>query len=263
MKAYLAIFRARFGVLFQYRAAAIAGLFTQIFWGIVKVMILTAFYAQSTSPEPISLLQAITFTWLGQALLQLLPWNIDKEVEAQVKNGNVAYELVRPLNLYWLWFFRSMALRLVPTFLRCIPLFIFAWLFFGLPLPVSWAAGAAFLFSIAFSAVLSSAITAMVIISLFWTISGEGLQRLLPHVVLLFSGLAVPFPLFPEWMQPFLNIQPFRGIIDIPSRLYTGVIPVEESIYYLGFQLLWALIFVAGGMALVKKAVNQFVIQGG
>ena len=130
MRAYLALFKTRFAVLFQYRAAALAGLATQIFWGIVKVMILTAFYAQSTSPQPITLLQGTTFIWLGQALLQLLPWNIDKEVEAQVKNGNVAYELIRPLDLYWHWFFRSMAMRLVPTLAaqysfvyRCAPLF--------------------------------------------------------------------------------------------------------------------------------------------
>ena len=100
MRAYAAILRGRLAVLFQYRAAALAGLATQVFWGIVKIMILTAFYAQSASGLPLSLAQAITFVWLGQALLQLLPWNMDREIEAQVKNGNVAYDLVpaaRPL----------------------------------------------------------------------------------------------------------------------------------------------------------------------
>lgn len=263
MKAYLALFKTRISVLFQYRAAALAGLGTQVFWGIVKVMILTAFYAQSTTPQPITLLQAATFVWIGQALLQLLPWNIDKEIEAQVKNGNVAYELIRPLDLYWHWFSRSMAMRVVPTVLRSIPLFLVAGLFFDLPPPVSWAAGASFTFSLLFSALLSSAITTLVIVSLFWTLSGEGVQRLLPHIVILFSGMVVPLPLFPGWMQPFLDIQPFRCIIDIPSRLYTGVIPADESLFYLAFQGMWAFLFVAAGRILIKKAVNQFVVQGG
>lgn len=263
MNGYLAILKGRLACLFQYRAAALAGLATQVFWGVVKVMILTAFYAQSAAPQPISLAQAITFIWLGQALLQLLPWNIDKEIEAQVKNGNVAYELIRPLDLYWLWFFRSLAMRLIPTLLRSIPLFLLAGLFFGLAMPISWIAGLAFGVSLIFSALLSSAITTLVIISLFWTISGEGIQRLLPHFMMLLSGMVVPLPLFPDWMQPFLNIQPIRGILDIPSRLYTGVIPIDEVVYYLGFQLLWSLIFVVGGKILVKKAVKQFVIQGG
>lgn len=105
MNGYLAILKGRLACLFQYRAAALAGFATQVFWCVVKVMILTAFYAQSAALQPISLAQAITFIWLGQALLPLLPWNIDKEIEAQVKNGNVAYEQIRPLDLYWLWFF--------------------------------------------------------------------------------------------------------------------------------------------------------------
>lgn len=263
MRAYFAILKGRLSILFQYRAAAIAGVSTQVFWGIVKVMILTAFYAQAAEPAPISLVQAVTFTWIGQALLGLIPWNVDKEVETQIKSGNVAYELIRPLDLYWLWFCRSMAMRVVPTLLRSIPLFILAGLFFGLIPPLSWLAGIAFGISLVFSALLSSAITTLVIVTLFWTISGEGVLRLLPHVVIVFSGMVVPLPLFPDWLQPFLNIQPFRCILDIPCRLYTGVIPSNEAFYYLAFQLLWGSIFVFTGRSLMKKAIKQLVIQGG
>jgi ABC-2 type transport system permease protein len=263
MKAYLAILYARMATLFQYRAAAFAGVATQIFWGIIRTMILTAFYAQASSSQPISLAQAIAFIWLGQALLALLPWNIDKELEAQVKNGNVFYELVRPINLYCLLYTRAFAIRTVPTIMRCIPVFMIAILFFGLSAPISWAASLAFGVSLIFGSLLSAAITTLIIISLFWTISGEGVQRLMPHVALLLSGLVVPLPLFPEWLQPFLNFQPLRGVIDIPSRLYTGVIPAQEAFYYLGFQLIWILILVGTGSWLMGRALRQVVIQGG
>lgn len=263
MKAYLAIFYARMATLFQYRAAAFAGIATQIFWGIIKSMILTAFYAQSSTPQPLSLAEAITFIWLGQALLALLPWNIDKELEAQVKNGNVSYELVRPIDLYSLWYARAFAMRTVPTVMRCIPVFAIATLFLGLSGPVSLSAFLAFGVSLIFSSLLSAALTTLIIISLFWTLSGEGIQRLMPHVALLLSGVIVPLPLFPEWLQPFLSLQPLRGVIDIPSRLYTGVIPVQDVFYYLGFQLLWILLLVLVGRALMGRALKQFVIQGG
>lgn len=263
MRSYLSIFKARILSLFQYRLAAIAGICTQIFWGIIKVMIITAFYAQSIKSQPISLLQAITFIWLGQAFLQLLPWNIDKELEEQVRGGNVVYELARPLNLYWFWFSRSMAMRIVPTILRSIPLFLIVSLFFDFSSPISWNAAFYFFVSIIFAALLSSAITTIVIISLFWTISGEGIKRLLPSIVMIFSGMIVPLPLFPKWSQLFLDIQPFRGLIDIPCRLYTGVIPTEDAFFYLGFQFFWVLIFVFLGKYLMNKAIKRFVIQGG
>ncbi|MGK5594689.1 MAG: ABC transporter permease [Parachlamydiaceae bacterium] len=263
MKAFLAILYARMATLFQYRGAAFAGVATQIFFAIIKSMILTAFYVQASVSQPISLTQAITFIWLGQALLALLPWNIDKELEAQVKNGNVAYELVRPISLYSLCYARAFAIRTVPTIMRCIPLFMIAILFFGLSAPVSWVASLTFGISLILGAFLSSAITTLIIISLFWTISGEGIQRLMPHVALLLSGFIVPLPLFPEWLQPFLNLQPLRGVIDIPSRLYTGVIPTQEAFYYLGFQLLWILILIGVGRWLMNRALKQIVIQGG
>lgn len=263
MRPYLAILKCRFSALFQYRAAALAGLATQVFWGVIKVMIIQAFYAQSTRPQPITLAQTITFIWIGQALLQLLPWNADKDVEAQVKNGNVAYELVRPLDLYWLWFFRAMAMRIVPTLLRCIPLFIIAGMFFGLQAPASLLSTLAFGFSLILAVFLSSAITTLVIISLFWTISGEGIQRLIPHTVVLLSGMVVPLPLFPDWMKPFLDIQPFRGIIDIPSRLYTGVIPEDQALFYLTFQAVWVLAIILFGRWLLGKGIKQIAIQGG
>ena len=263
MKGYLALLKIRMKVLFQYRAAAFAGIVTQLFWGLLFAMIFRAFYQEASQTEPISLSQTITFVWLGQALLQLLPWSIDKEIESQVKSGHVAYEMIRPLHLYHLWFARSLAMRLIPASMRCLPIFILAGWFFGLESPISWEAGVAFGFSIILALFLSAAITTCVLISLFWTVSGEGIQRLLPHCTVFFSGMVVPLPLFPQWMQPFLNLQPFRGVMDIPCRLYTGVIPSSDALYYLGFQLAWITIFVIAGQWLMKKALRQFVIQGG
>lgn len=263
MKPYLAIFKARLLTLMQYRAAALAGICTQIFWGIIYSMILTAFYGGGNSRAPITLEQALNFIWINQALFLVVPWNIDKEIEAQIKTGNVAYELVRPLNLYWLWFTRALALRVVPCFVRAVPLFIVSGLFFALQAPVSWQAALAFGGSLFCSLLLSSAITTVVTLSLFWTISGEGILRLVPHIAMFLSGLVVPLPLFPEWLQPFMMLQPFRAILDIPCRLYTGVIPVEVSGYYIAFQLGWTLLFIAWGKWLVARATHKVVLLGG
>lgn len=263
MRRYLAIFKCRVTAQLQYRSAAAAGMLTTIFWGLIKALLLSALYAQSHASQPISLQQAITFIWLGQSVLPLLPWDVDEGVEESVKSGNVVYTLTQPLELYWLFFFRSLGLRLVPTLIRMTLLFTIAGLFFGLSAPISWGAGAAYLCSFFFAALLSSAITTAVMITLFWTISGEGIQRILPHLTLLFSGLLVPLPLFPEWMQPLLNAQPLRGILDIPCRLYTGVIPLHQAPWYFGFQLLWCGLFIILGRWLIHQAIRRIEIQGG
>lgn len=262
-KAYFAFLKARFATLFQYRFAACAGLVTQLFWGMLKVMILSAFYSQTVAAQPITFSEAATFVWLGQALLQIVPWNIDKELEAQVRTGNVVYELVRPLDLYWLWYSRSLAMRIVPTILRSIPLLVLAYLFFDLPLPKSFLTALFFLTSLLFAALLSASITALVLISLFWTISGEGILRLIPGLTVLFTGLVIPLPLFPTWLQPFMSLQPFRGILDIPIRIYLGIIPTDTLIYYFLFQIAWMAIFIFLGKLMMQKALSRITIQGG
>ena len=95
MNAYGAILSAQFRTLLQYRAAAVAGIVTQIFFGLVIVMVYEAFYASTTEVMPISLREVIIYTWLG-----MIPWNVDPDIRAQIRNGGVAYEMLRPVDLY-------------------------------------------------------------------------------------------------------------------------------------------------------------------
>ncbi len=126
MPPYLAILSARFRTLLQYRAAAAAGFGTQLFWGLIRMMIFEAFYRSTTAAQPMSYEEVVSYVWLGQATLVLLPWNVDREIQAMVRSGTVAYEMLRPLDLYSLWFTRAVAWRTAPMLLRCVPMFIVA-----------------------------------------------------------------------------------------------------------------------------------------
>lgn len=263
MRSYWAILSARFRILLQYRAAAIAGFGTQLFWGFIRVMIFTAFYHSTTASQPMTLRETIIYIWLGQALLLLLPWNMDRDIAELIKTGNVAYELVRPLDLYWLWFCRSIAMRLAPVFLRAIPMIIIAGLFFGLEPPPSWTSAGVFAIATLGALLLSAAITTLTSISLLWTISGEGIIRFLPTITVVFSGLIIPLPLFPDWAQPILNILPFRGIMDIPFRLYMAHIPPSQAPLLIAHQLAWTAGLILLGRMLLSRGLRRVVVQGG
>ena len=51
---YLALLSARYRMLLQYRAAAMAGAATQLFWGFIRIMILLAFYRSSSAEPPMA-----------------------------------------------------------------------------------------------------------------------------------------------------------------------------------------------------------------
>ena len=260
---YAAVLSARFRMILQYRAAAIAGFVTQIGWGAIRVMAMEAFYRSTNAPQPMNLEDVVTYVWLGQALLGLLPWNPDTEIRAMVRSGTVAYELVRPVNLYTYWFSRSLAFRIAPTLMRSIPLAVLALLFFGMQPPASPEALVVWLAATLGAVLLSTALTVILTITLMWTISGEGVAFLVAPAIYFLAGMVIPLPLFPDWAQFILEVLPFRGICDAPFRLYMGHIPIAEAWTVLLHQLIWIMVLVAFGAWLLSKATRRLVVQGG
>ena len=264
MTGYWAIVSARFRTLLQYRAAAVAGLGTQLFWGLIRVMVFTAFYRSTTAAQPIALEDVVTYVWLGQAFfLGLLPWNVDRDIAALIRSGGVGYELLRPWDLYNAWYSRSLAWRTAPTLLRAVPMLIIAGLFLSMELPASPASAAAFAMAMVGAILLSSAITTLLTITLTWTISGEGATHLAAGIITIFSGMIVPLPLYPDWAQTALNVLPFRGLLDTPIRLYLGHIPASDVLLHLAHQAAWTAVIVLLGRWALSHGLRRLVVQGG
>jgi ABC-2 type transport system permease protein len=263
MKAYWAIFSARFRTLLQYRAAALAGVATQVFWGLIRMMILDGFYRSTTAPQPMSYPEVVTYIWLGQAMILLVITTVDLDIRAMIRSGTVVYELLRPLDLYRLWYCRALAARVAPLLLRMVPIFIIAGLLFGLRAPASPVCGALWLLSTAAAMLLGAGIATLMTISMLWTISGDGINRVLAAALFICSGMIVPLPLFPDWLQPLLNALPFRGVADTPFRIYMGHIPPEQAVVAIAHQLVWIAAFVLVGRWVLSRGVGRLVIQGG
>ena len=263
MISYWAVLSARFRELLQYRAAAVAGMGTQLFWGLIRVMIFEAFYRSSNASQPMELDDVMTYVWLSQAFLALLPWNIDLNLRAQIRSGGVGYELLRPVDLYAYWFSRSLAWRAAPTLLRAPLLIVFALIVMGMGAPPSWESAGAFIVSMAGAVLLSAALSTLFNITILWTLSADGMIGLAPAIITILSGMIVPIPLYPDWAQTILNILPFRGLVDVPYRLYLGHIPPSELPMLLAHQIVWTAAIILLGRWVLSRGLRQAVIQGG
>ena len=271
MSPYWALLQARYRTMLQYRGAALAGASTQFWWGFIKVMILEAFYAANPGAAPMAFEAAVAYVWLGQAFIAMQPWNMDRDIVEMVRSGNVAYELMRPVDLYGYWYMRALAQRAASVTLRCVPIFLFTGIVlsfspvssWALGPPVSPAAALAFALALAVAFLLSAAITTLAHMTLFWTLAGEGISRILPAAVIVFSGMVVPLPFFPEWAQPIVRALPFRALCDVPFRLYTGDLSPAAALPELAFGLAWTLALVAAGRILLARGARRLVVQGG
>lgn len=264
MRRYGALFMARAKTLFQYRMAAAAGLVTQWVFGFIMISVLMAFYDTELRTQPMTMQQTITYTWIGQALLGLLPWNADNEMLESIRMGTVAYDLARPINLYSYWFARVFALRLVPTALRFFPMMLIA-TFLPSPYMLIWPDAVtvlAFLLVTAGSLMLSCSITVILQTTMLWIVRGEGILRIFPNIVTIFSGMVIPLPLFPDWMQTFLRFQPFSGL-SFPLMMFSGSIRPSETWNALLLQGFWAVCFIAFGRFSMWRGLRRLTIAGG
>jgi ABC-2 type transport system permease protein len=263
---YLAIIRLRFAVQLQYRAAAFAALFTNYFFGFVRVMVYIAFYASTNAPQPLTLAQAVNYTWLTQVTFRMMPWVYETEIINQIRSGAIAYELCRPLNMYFAWYSRLISQRMVPTLLTGIPVYILAVVLpghYGLGLPASPVSAVAWIISLMLAMLMGCAITNMAVITTLWTIAGDGMTRIFPAAIMLLSGTLVPLAYFPDWMQTALRLLPFSGLVDIPANIYLGIIPASQIFTYGLLQLFWTGVFILIGLKLFNMAVKKLVVQGG
>lgn len=266
-RAYLSILRIRLIGGLQYRAQAIAGVAINAFWGVILVTILMLFYKYGYRQHiGMTLAQGVTYIWFGQCFINLIPMQLDNEIYQRITSGDFAYELCRPLDVYGHWFMRAMAMRLSGTLLKSWLTFLIAVLLpapFGIQAPVSslavLATGAALIGAL----LLSCALSNLMNIALLRVELGPGLNSLIMSMIVIFSGMLVPLTVFPDWLQPILRSLPFAGMIDFPSALYTGIIPVQKVWNLLGRQLFWILALVLLGRWLMQKSLRRTVIQGG
>lgn len=270
---YTKFFQTRFQSLVQYRAAAWAGFVCQFFWGMILIMAMEAFFRSSTgtSPSPMTLSATVSYIWLGQAFLGMLPWNVDFDMDAQVRDGSLCYELLRPLDLHTYWYLRSLSWRFTSMILRVVPQLVFSALVlpllgfkgWALTLPSNPGVIPLWLISVTLALLLSAAITTAANVTLLWSISGAGTSQLIGAFVTLFSGMVVPLPFFPDRLQNFLRFQPFHGLVDGPNRIFTQDIPLNQIPIEWGLQIFWILFFVILGRFLVSAGRKRLVVQGG
>ncbi|MGC4376645.1 ABC transporter permease [Fictibacillus sp. Mic-4] len=267
MNAYYSVLKLRLLTGMQYRAAALAGVATQFFWGFMYLLIFQAFYQQALYNPPISLNELVSYIWLQQAFLAfIMLWFRDDELFNLITTGNIAYELCRPCGIYGFWYAKLLAQRLSSAFLRCFPILIVAFLLpepYRMKWPPSFTAFLLFLTALMLGLLLLVAISMFIYISVFMTMSPVGSLLMFGVIGEFFAGLVIPIPLMPSWLQKVTNLLPFRYTADFPFRVYSGHIPQNEALVGLFIQLIWLIVLVWLGRMALNKALRRVVVQGG
>lgn len=267
MRTYTSVWRIRFLNGLQYRTAAYAGIATQLFFGFIFIMIYVAFYNQAPEQSDLSLQQVVSYIWLQQICLSLVMlWIRDPEIFELITSGNIAYELCRPSSIYPFWYSKLLAQRVANMTLRCAPVTIIVLFLpepYRLTIPTSLITFLAFLITLLLALLLVVAISMLIYISVFWTMSPTGSILLIAVLGEFLAGLVIPIPLMPQWMQLITYAFPFRWTVDFPFRVFNEHVQGTELIVGICNQVGWLVVMLGAGYWLMKKALRAVVIQGG
>lgn len=263
MRLFWEIAKRSFQRHLTYRAAALAGLATNFFFGLLRMAILVALYGQRDQVADVTIQGAITYMALIQALIGYLSVFSWYDLMRTVHSGEVAADLLKPMNLFSFWLAQDLGRALVNLLLRGFTLMIIYALFLDLSYPKSIDQWIALFLVMVLAWLVSFSWRFLVNLASFWTPNALGIGRFFFVVSWFFSGLLMPLRYFPDWVIRLAILTPFPHMLNTILDVYVGALEGLEIVQAMTIQVFW--IFVLTGMShlVLRAGVRKLVILGG
>ncbi len=263
MRLFFELARRSFQRQLTYRAATIAGLVTNFFFGVLRVAVLTAFYGVQAEVNGLSLQGAITFTGLTQAIigyLSLFGWY---EVMNSIYTGAVATDLLKPMGYYRFWMAQDLGRAVAQLVMRALPIMLAYAIFFPITWPKSVGQWLALVVAMALAWMISFSVRFLANLAGFWTPNALGFVRFAFILMYFLTGFLMPLRFFPDWFVRLCNLTPFPYIINTVVEIFLGVLTGPQIVVALLSQLGWVVILGVACQLILRAGVRRLVIQGG
>ena len=246
-----------------YRAATVAGLVTNFFFGILRASVLIALYGSQTTVEGITVQGAITYAALTQALIGYLSLFHWFELMDTVYTGEIATDLLKPMNYIGYWLAKDFGRALVQFILRGIIIIAGYALIFDLLWPQGWQQWAALAITVLLSWLISFFWRFLVNLAAFWSPNARGALRFTFIFSWFFSGFLMPLRFFPDWVIRISYLTPFPHALNTVVEIFLGVLQGPELIQALIYQVLWIIGLMLIAQLVLRAGVRRLVILGG
>jgi ABC-2 type transport system permease protein len=249
-----------------YRAATLAGIFTNSVFGVIYSYAYLALWAQRPDAGGYDAADAVTYVWLGQALLMTVAFwggGATDDLAERIRSGDIAIDLYRPVGLLGWYLAADLGRASYHLVTRGAGPTLIGVLLFDLVWPQGAAAAIGFALSLALAVVVSFGIRFLLASTAFWILDANG-PRVLGGVLALFlSGMVLPLVLFPGWLREIALALPWASYLQTPADIWLGHRTGWSLVGAMGLQALWAAILLAVCQVVLRAATRKVVVQGG
>ncbi len=247
-----------------YRLAAFGGLVANTTFGLLKVaVLLAAVRASGGKLNGYDVGTMSAYIWLSQGLLGSLNLHGRTEIGERIKNGDVAVDFLRPLDVHLASVTTEVGRSLFALIPRGLPTVAIGTLAVGMTMPhsiVPYLLGAV---SLLLGIVVSATTVYLVAACGFWLVETRGLSILYMVVSGFLAGLFVPIQLFPGWLHAVASATPFPSMLMYPVDVLSGRVTGAASFGLVALQVLWLVVTVAAGQAATRAGRRRLEVQGG
>lgn len=248
---------------FAYRAATLAGLFTNSVFGVMLASIYLGLFRSGPPGKEVQGFTAqttVTYVWIGQALIMpVFLWGYG-EIIATIQSGQVVTDMLKPTDYFAYWYSRDMGRALAHIIRRGIPTLMIGSILFDLVYPDGPARWIAFAVSVLMAVTVSFAFRFMTNLWGFWLLDQRGIGGITVLLVGVLSGHLLPIAWYPDPIANVINLLPFRAIIMSPVQIWLGQVSILSG---LGLQAFWCAVMIALAYGVQSLAEKKVVVQGG
>ncbi|MDX2728411.1 MULTISPECIES: ABC transporter permease [unclassified Streptomyces] len=266
MRLYAVVAAGGFRRYATYRIATAAGVFTNTVFGFILAYTYMALWDARPQLGGYDMSQALTYVWLGQALLAtcaMMGGGFEDELMERIRTGDVAIDLYRPVDLQMWWLAGDLGRAAYQLLARGIVPMVLGALAFPLALPTSPGIWLAYLVSVTLGVVVSFAVRYLVALSAFWLMDGAGATQIAFLAGLFFSGMLLPLTLFPGLLGEVARALPWSALLQVPADVFLGKHTGWGLVGAFAFQGGWALALLLAGRLVQSVATRRVVVQGG
>ncbi|HEX6385704.1 MAG TPA: ABC-2 family transporter protein [Anaerolineae bacterium] len=263
MRLFWELVKVAFQQQLSYRATTLAGLATNIFFGLLRVAVLVALYGAQQEVAGLSVTDAITFTGLSQAVIAYLAIFGWYEVMRSVSAGDVAADLLKPMDYYLFWLARDMGRATASFLLRGLTIMAFYALLFEITVPDRAEQWLALVIALMLGLLVSFSYRFLVNLAAFWSPNAQGVGRFAFGLAWTMSGFFMPLRFFPDWFVALCNLTPFPSMVNTIIEIYLGKLVGVALLQALLGQMFWFVLLTAASQVVLRAGVHRLVIQGG
>lgn len=249
----------------RYRAATVAGAFTNTVFGLLRASVTTAVVASAGGTlGGYDAPSVVAYAWLSQAVLAAVHVFAWTELAERIRTGDIVTDLSRPVDLQLQWLAADLGRAgfvLVP---RALPPLAVGALTFGMTLPTTPGPYLFGLVSLALAVGISFACRFLLNLTAFWLLDLRGPMTLYVIVNNLLCGLLLPVWWLPGWLRTIAAATPFPSMVQAPVDLLGGRVAAPgQTVQTLAVQACWLALTLLAGRWVLARATRRVVIQGG